>query len=530
MPRKIGGAKVVCAFAGIASVSAGLGAAEIVAQLFFQNASPIFSTGSLVIDLAPPWLKELVIGWFGTGDKVVILVAVCFCALVLASIAGILEHSRPPWGRVLIGLVGAFTSFAALTRSNATVLVVVPSLIAVTVALVLLSYLLRRIAKFEPSATPGPSAATGPSATTGQSESNEEVIARRSFLISATLATGLGILATVGSQVAGASVRTAEAIRRAFQLPIASKRVAPLATGTSLEVAGISPIITPNSSFYRIDTALIVPSIDPANWSLKVHGMVEEEVTLSFDELLALPLEESYTTLACVSNYVGGELIGNAKWLGYPIRKLIEQARPKPEADMVLSRSIDGFTASTPLAALTDDRNAILAVAMNEKPLPAEHGFPVRMVVPGLYGYVSATKWITELKLTRFNAETAFWTTRGWSEKGPVKLSSRIDTPKDSQKLNQGTIPIAGVAWAQHTGISQVEVRIDGGEWMQTQLSDAISIDTWRQWVFYWDAVSGDHKITVRAIDSNGKLQVEKPSDVAPDGATGLHSVFVNVA
>ncbi|HNP15300.1 MAG TPA: molybdopterin-dependent oxidoreductase, partial [Terrimesophilobacter sp.] len=305
---------------------------------------------------------------------------------------------------------------------------------------------------------------------------------------------------------------------------------APIPSGASLDVPGIAPLVTGNSDFYRIDTALIVPSIDLATWSLRITGLVDNEVTLTFDELLALPLEESYTTLACVSNYVGGGLIGNALWLGYPIRHLLERAGPKSGADMVLSRSADGFTAGTPLTALTDDRNAILAVAMNGTPLPAEHGFPVRMVVPGLYGYVSATKWVTELKVTTFAADAAYWTHRGWSARGPVKLSSRIDTPRQSGTVSAGTVVVAGVAWSQHVGISRVQVRVDDGPWSDAELADALSADTWRQWLYRWDARQGRHTLTVRATDANGMVQTAVQTDVVPDGATGLHSIDVTVA
>src|SRR5690606_4956716 len=304
---------------------------------------------------------------------------------------------------------------------------------------------------------------------------------------------------------------------------------APVPAGATLDVPGIAPLVTPNADFYRIDTALLVPSIDPANWSLKVTGMVDREVTLTFDELLALPLEESYTTLACVSNYVGGGLIGNALWLGYPIRHLLAEAGPQAGADMVLSRSADGFTASTPIEALTDERNAILAVAMNGEPLPTQHGFPVRMVVPGLFGYVSATKWVTELRVTRFADETAYWTDRGWSSHGPVKLSSRIDVPREAQRVAAGTVTLAGVAWSQHVGVSRVEVRVDDDEWVDAVLAEAISPDTWRQWSFAWEAQPGLHELTVRATDAKGRLQTAEFADVVPDGATGHHSIVVTV-
>ena len=272
-----------------------------------------------------------------------------------------------------------------------------------------------------------------------------------------------------------------------------------------------------------------MPAVDPSSWSLRIHGMVDQEVTLTWDELLALPLEESVTTLACVSNEVGGGLIGNAVWLGYPIRELLARAAPTADADMVLSRSVDGFTASTPLAVLEDDRNAILAVGMNGDPLPPEHGFPVRMVVPGLYGYVSATKWVVDLEVTRFDAASAYWTDRGWSERGPIKISSRIDVPRSGQTLSAGPITVAGVAWHQHVGIEAVDVQVDDGPWRPATLATAISIDTWVQWRYDWDAPSGTHTLRVRATGADGEVQTSDVQGVVPDGATGLDERTVDV-
>lgn len=523
IPRSAGSPRrdrLLAALAGVASVAAGTGAAELVALLTVPGASPIFASGSLAIDLAPQWLKETVIGLFGTADKIVIIGSVVLGAALIAALAGVLENARPPWGRVLIGALGVLTLVAALTRPGAGYLAVLPPAAAVIVALPVLRALLNRLhpgLHFEP--------------RTVRRSSSEELdgIDRRRFLVASGLAAGLGILAAAGGQLASASIRTVEAARRAFSLPKPTAAAASPELGDSFDIPGLSPLVTPNADFYRIDTALLVPSVDPESWKLRIYGLVETEVQLSFKELLALPLEESYTTLACVSNYVGGDLIGNALWLGYPIRKLLAQAGPLGGADMVLSRSVDGFTASTPLEVLTDDRNAILAVGMNREPLPPEHGFPVRMVVPGLFGYVSATKWVTELKVTRFADETAYWTERGWSQRGPVKLSSRIDTPGTSSRLKAGQIVIAGVAWAQHTGISRVQLRVDDGAWQEADLADAISADTWRQWMTTWNATAGHHKLTVRAFDANGIAQIEKPGDVVPDGATGLHSVFVDV-
>jgi len=294
--------------------------------------------------------------------------------------------------------------------------------------------------------------------------------------------------------------------------------------GAELDVSGLAKVISSNADFYWIDTALQVPQIDPTQWQLKISGLVEKPMTLSFAELLALPLEESYTTLMCVSNEVGGNLIGNARWLGYPIRNLLAQAGPSPRADMVLSTSQDGFTAGTPIGALTDpQRAAILAVGMNGEPLPPEHGFPVRMVVPGLYGYVSATKWVVKLDVTRYDRAAAYWTEEGWAPKGPVKLESRIDVVR---KQSDGYV-VAGVAWHQHVGVEAVEVRVDKGAWQPAQLSAPISADTWVQWRLPWHPDHGSHTLSVRARGADGELQTAARADVVPDGATGYHTVQV---
>jgi DMSO/TMAO reductase YedYZ molybdopterin-dependent catalytic subunit len=300
--------------------------------------------------------------------------------------------------------------------------------------------------------------------------------------------------------------------------------------GAELEVPGITPLFTPNSDFYRVDTALTVPTVDPATWRLVIDGMVDKRVELTFDQLVEMGLDEYAITLTCVSNVVGGELVGNAMWLGVPIRDVLQLAGPHTEADMVLSRSVDGYTASTPLSALTDEGlDAIFAVGMNGEPLPLEHGFPVRMVVPGLYGYVSATKWVTELKVTTFEKDEAYWTPRGYSAEAPIKFSSRIDTPKIGKSVAAGRIPIAGVAWAQTVGIEAVEVRIDDGDWQRADLSTPINTDTWVQWVLEWDATPGTHYVTVRAINKDGEMQVEESAPIAPDGSTGWQRSLISV-
>lgn len=499
----------------MASVVLGAGIGELAAGLVSPGASPFASVGSALIDLAPPWAKDTAIALFGTGDKAALLVGIGVVALAAAAGAGILERWRPPWGRVVVLAFGAAGAVAAMTRADAGLLSWIPSVLAGIAASVCLWALMRRRTDAAPSARAAADIAD---------------LDRRRFLVWSGGAVAIGVLAAIGGAALRAGSRSVDAVRSALHLPAPAVTAAPIPAGAELDIPGLAPVVTPNAEFYRIDTALIVPQIDPADWSLHIHGMVEEEVTLTWAELLALPLEESVTTLACVSNDVGGDLIGNAVWLGYPVRELLARARPTADADMVLSRSIDGFTASTPLEALTDDsRNAILAVGMNGEPLPAEHGFPVRMVVPGLYGYVSATKWVTELEVMRFGDATAYWTDRGWSEKGPIKLESRIDVPRPGTGVVAGAAVIAGVAWQQHVGVSGVEVQIDDGPWQPATLAQAISDDTWVQWSLKWDAAVGFHDIRCRATSATGQVQTETYAPPAPDGATGWHAIRVQV-
>jgi DMSO/TMAO reductase YedYZ molybdopterin-dependent catalytic subunit len=317
--------------------------------------------------------------------------------------------------------------------------------------------------------------------------------------------------------------------RESLKLPAPARAAQPVPAGVQSKAPGVTPWLTPNKDFYRIDTALSVPEINARDWELRVHGLVEREVRLTFQDLLDAELIESHVSLTCVSNPVGGNLAGNAKWLGLPIREVLRMAGPKDGADMVLSTSIDGFSASTPLEVLQDDRDAMLAIGMNGEALPLEHGYPVRMVVPGLYGFVSATKWVVELEVTRFADSKAYWTQRGWSEHGPIKTMARIEVPKSFAQVPAGRVAIGGTAWAQTRGITKVEVQVDDGPWTEATLSDEASLITWRQWSFDWEATPGPHYLKARATDGTGEVQTGKRADPVPDGASGWQSVMVTV-
>jgi DMSO/TMAO reductase YedYZ molybdopterin-dependent catalytic subunit len=349
---------------------------------------------------------------------------------------------------------------------------------------------------------------------------------RRSFLTVSTVALAAGgISALAGRSLSERS--SVSAAQASIHFPRPAHPAPPLPPGTHPNVKGLSPFIIPNGAFYRVDTALILPQVAPQTWSLRIHGMVDREITLSFDELLRRPLIEDYVTLTCVSNPVGGPYVGNAKWLGASLASLLRMARIKSGADQLLCTSVDGFTSGTPIATVMDGRNALLAVAMNGTALPVAHGFPARMVVPGLYGYVSATKWVTDINVTTYPAASAYWSVRGWSQRAPIKTQSRIDVPNSA--VSAGRTPVAGVAWAQHKGIDAVHVRVDRGPWQQATLAAVPGIDTWRQWVWEWDATPGTHTIEARATDATGYTQTSLVEPPEPNGASGYPSITVQV-
>ena len=402
-------------------------------------------------------------------------------------------------------VVGALGAAAVVSRPGSRPFDIVPTLVGTVAGLWALSALLRLRSRAD------------------QGEGGFD--RRRLLLGGAGVAVAAAASAAVGQLLGGRANAVAQA-RADVTVPAVPTPVS-VPTAAQLQIRGITPYVVPNAQFYRIDTALVVPQVETRGWRLRVHGLVDREVEIDWKTLLSKPMQEALVTLTCVSNEVGGDLAGNAVWTGWPIRELLAMAGPQSGADMVLSTSVDGFTAGTPLQALTDNRNALLAVAMNGEPLPVEHGFPVRMVVPGLYGYVSATKWVVDLKVTTFAADVAYWTPRGWSERGPIKTASRIDVPASGERVKAGTVAVAGVAWAQHRGIRAVEVQVDDGPWQPARLAAEPTVDAWRQWVFEWDAAKGNHTLTVRAVDGTGAVQTSRVASPAPDGASGWHSVTV---
>lgn len=489
------------AIAGVAAAAVALGVAELVAVWTGPRSAPLIAVGGAVVDAAPEPAKEFAIALFGVHDKAALLVGTGVLLALFAALIGIGAAYRRTLGYVGIGLFAAIGVAAAVTRTGSTILSALPTLIGSLAALSVLFGLLRVPAESD---------------------------GRRGFLKWTVGAFGAAALVGVTGRVWG-GMRGVEHARAEVKLPTPANPASPVPPNAETNIEGLSRYVTSNRDFYRIDTALVVPQVDPETWRLRIHGRVAKTLTLTYEDLLQRPMVERYVTLACVSNPVGGDLIGNARWLGVPVSTLLAEAGPQPGADQVVSRSVDGWTCGTPTAVLTDGRDALLAVAMNGEPLPVQHGFPVRMVVPGLYGYVSACKWITELELTSFADFDAYWVRRGWAEHGPIKTQSRIDVPRSSAKVNAGEIIVGGVAWAQHRGVSVVEVRVDDAAWQPAELAGTISFDTWRQWTYRWQATAGEHTLAVRAADVTGAVQPGLPVEVFPDGAEGWHTINVTV-
>ena len=497
--------------AGLAAAAVSLGVTQLVSTVFSAAADARNAVGTAIINLTPGPVKEWAIQTFGTSDKTFLTIMVVLVAAALCAVAAIWERSRIPLGSLMVGVAGVAGAMAVLAQPGAGPVDVIPVAIGTVCGIATVRLL---------TAAPKPDSS--------QDDEHQPDTGRRRSLLTLGLL-GAGALSGVVGTVLGRKRRSVAADRDAFALPKVTSPAPPIPAGVQPTAEGLPSFITSNADFYRIDTALNVPQIARADWRLRIHGMVDREVTLGFDDLKDLELIERAVTLTCVSNPVGGELISNAMWTGYRVRDLLARSGIKPEADMVLSTSVDGFTIGTPVEALTDGRDAMLAIGMNGVPLPVEHGYPARLVVPGLYGFVSATKWVVDLELTRFDRAEAYWTKLGWSAKAPIKTESRIDVPRTGQRVPAGTVTVGGVAWAQHRGIKAVEVRIDDGPWQPATLGAGYSNDTWRLWTYDWQATPGSHTVTARATDNTGAVQTEQQAAPPPDGASGWPSISVEV-
>jgi DMSO/TMAO reductase YedYZ molybdopterin-dependent catalytic subunit len=527
------------ALAGTAAAAAGLAVAEVVAITSRTFQSPILDVADRVVDGVPQSVKRLAIRWFGTNDKIALLVGIASILTVYAAVIGIVGIGRRRGrlaaglvGIALFGLAGAYAS--QTTRRAAPAIAMLPSLVGAAVAGLVLVALRRLVTHGQRAgSTVGGEVDAAVTVPTG-SPSIAELVPndRRRFLAAAGLT-------AVGAVVVGTGARrlgtrdTAAASRRSVTLPRARRPLtvtpAEIQATNGAAIDGVTPFFTPNADFYRIDTAITVPQVPIDGWRLRVRGMVDSPLELTFDDLVQRELVERDITLTCVSNEVGGKLMGTARWLGVRLDDLLAEVGMQSDADQIVGRSVDGYTCGFPVAAL-DGRDALIAIGMNGEPLPLQHGFPARLIVPGLYGYVSATKWLTELEVTRFDRFDQYWVERGWVADAPIKVQSRIDTPRGLSKVAAGTVAVGGIAWAQTRGIERVEVRVDEGPWAETTLAAELNDVTWRQWSYAWQATPGRHTITVRATEKNGPIQTDERSEPFPSGATGQHSIVVIVS
>jgi len=510
------------ALTGIVAAAAALATGELVAGVLPGAPSPLAAVGSAIIDFAPPGSKELMVSLFGTADKLALGVFITMVVLAAGAGLGLVARWSLLPAAIGVAVIAGVGALAGLRSPTATpTLTVLSAALQAGVGVQVLVLLLAA------AAAPGRDASAD-----GR---------RRGFLLRAGT---IGALAVVGGGAgrallegratnnAGSGGTAAGPGATAAPFPEIVDPAPSIPPDASLAVDGITPLVIANGAFYRIDTALITPSVDIATWRLRVFGMVDREVTLSMDDLLELPLVERYVTIACVSNQVGGDLVGNATWAGVRLTDVLELAGVQPGATQIVPRSVDGWTAGFPTAWVTDPahpRDALIAVRMNEVPLPADHGFPARLIVPGLYGYVSATKWLKELELTTLEAFDAYWVPRGWAKEAPILTQSRIDTPRHRSEINAGTVAVAGVAWAPDRGIAKVEVSVDDGDWATAALATALGPQTWVQWQWAWSATPGEHVIRVRATDGTGEVQTDQQTRPDPDGARGHHAVLVKV-
>jgi DMSO/TMAO reductase YedYZ molybdopterin-dependent catalytic subunit len=503
------------ALIGLLSIAAGLATGHLVGALISPTASPLLAVGASVIDLTPTWLKDFAVRTFGTYDKVVLLSGMAVVIALIGVVAGLISRrSRTP-GLVLIVVLGLIAVVAVLSRPTAgsfDVLAPLAALIASAGTFVAL-HLLGQLSEPVTESQPGDGTARVP---------------RRTLLAgSAVVAAGAGIAAASGQLQAGRS--GVEASRQTIRRIMPTVPVPPIPPGADFAADGSPTFITPNRDFYRVDVNLTLPQLRAEDWRLRIHGMVDRETTLSFSDLMSRTLIERPLTMTCVSNEVGGPYISTANFTGVLLAEILGDVGVQRGADEAFTTSVDGWTCGTPTAALTDPgRKAMLVIAMNGEPLPIEHGFPVRMVVPGLYGFVSGTKWITDLELTTFGARQPYWLQRGWGQRAPVKTMSRIDSPGPFERVSPDT-PITGVAWAQTRGIEKVEVRIDHGQWQPAELSTEVSVDTWRMFRLRGHWAPGAHVAEVRATDKTGYTQTKDRAAPVPDGATGWHSVQFSV-
>jgi DMSO/TMAO reductase YedYZ molybdopterin-dependent catalytic subunit len=514
--------RLAAAVAGVAAAALALGTGELVAGLDSRLRSPIEAVATEVIDRAPRPVERFAIETFGSNDKQVLVIGILALSAVFGAVLGIVARRRPlagPIGMAAFGLLGVL---ASLGTPNATAVAAVPSVAAAVAGALALRLLV-------PTPAPAPLAdGAGDGARPPAPLTRGGVGSRRAFLGLTAAVTASAAGAAAGGRALRGRFSAAES-RAGVTLPRPVAPLPPIPASAEAGVEGIAPFVTPNRDFYRVDTALIVPQVRAEDWTLSVTGMVDEPFELTYAELSDLDIVEADITMTCISNQVGGNLVGNARWLGVLTRDLLDRARPQGRADQLVGRSTDGYTCGFPIEAAYD-RPCLVAIGMNGEPLPLRHGFPARLVTPGIYGYVGSTKWLTELEVTTFDAFDQYWVPRGYAEQAPIKTMARIDTPRSFESVAAGRVVVGGVAWAQTRGISAVEIRIDDGDFEPAVLADEVARETWRQWRYEWDATPGRHDLTVRAVDGTGERQTEERAEPLPDGASGWMSLVVNVA
>ena len=512
---------------GLLATASGLAVAELFVGLIRGSSSPVVPVGQEFIDVTPTWLKDWAIEQFGTNDKAVLVSGALIVVLGLGAIIGMLAvRGERVFAFALTIAIGVMGAWAVWLRPEPSIGKFVPTIAGTVVSLAVLWWL-----------APRPDVQDDAGTRTATPDRRQFVTGAVAIGSAAAVTGGVGRLLQQRFEVDRDFVLPGQdaSADEGVGVPVAAPEIeidrAPALDGADLGVEGIESFVVPNDDFYRIDTALVVPQVARDSWRLNISGLVDDEIELTFDDLLARDQVERYITLSCVSNPVGGDLVGNALWQGVLLAPILEEAGLQTGAEQLVSRSVDGWTCGSPIEAIMDGRDAMLAFGMNGEPLPAEHGFPVRIVVPGLFGYVSATKWVTDIRLTRWEDFDAYWVPRGWSKRGPVKTMARIDTPRGGRSVS-GVVPVGGVAWAVHRGVSAVEVRVDGGEWTAARTGSVPSADTWVQWVFDFDTSSvesGRHALEVRAIDGEGEPQPMEPQPVAPNGAQGYHRLVLDV-
>ena len=506
------------AIAGAVGAAAALAVGQLPSALVGDTDSLIGAVGAEFVDRFAASLKDLAVALFGTNDKDALVIGIVLTSLAIGALAGVGSVRRRRVDLVAFGAFGLAGLWASVTAPQPRPVVAVVAATSAVASGVFVTRYLLLVAAREPREV-----------LVDDADVPVRIVGRRAFLAwTAGAGAGAVLLGVGGAALRGRA--TAATGRAGVALPRAASR-ANVPSEVGLDIPGLSPYVTPNDRFYRIDTALITPKVAVDDWRLRVHGEVEEPFELGFDDLLAMDLVEEVVTLSCVSNEVGGKLVGNAVWTGVPLRSLLDRAGVTARGTQVIGRSVDGFTAGFPTSLVYDEnRVALVAVGMNREPLPFAHGWPARLVVAGLYGYVSATKWLSEIELTSFDDVDGYWIPRGWAKEAPIKTQSRIDVPRAGGSLPPGTTPIAGVAWAPTRGIAKVEVQVDDGPWREATLGPAASGNTWVQWSLAWDAEAGEHTVRCRATDADGETQTSARTAPAPSGATGWHTRSVRVA